>query len=349
MRKRIPKILVTGGAGFIGSAFVRLLIRDGSQLKAELSPKKGHFSFGLRTVPIVVDKLTYAGDLKRLEEVKGSFKFYKTDICSKNGVGSIFAKEKPDIVVHFAAESHVDRSINDATPFVETNIKGTQVLLDVSRKYKVQRFIFISTDEVYGEIANGKFNESSPVKPNSPYAASKAAADLLVQAYIRTNNFPAIIIRPSNNYGPWQYPEKLIPLAILRILEEGKVPVYGKGLNVREWLYVDDCVRGIMAIMRKGKIGEIYNLGSACESKNIDTVKLLLKTLGVSQSRFEFVKDRLGHDIRYSLNSRKITRALGWKPKVKLSEGLKLTVDWSLKHQAWLKSKLGDINKLYNK
>jgi len=298
-------------------------------------------------LPVVVDKLTYAGDLKRLEEIKGKFKFYKTDICSKKGIEAVFLKEKPDILVHFAAESHVDRSIKDAAPFVETNIKGTQVLLDASRKHKIQKFIFISTDEVYGEIANGKFNEDSPIKPNSPYAASKAAADLLVQAYIRTNKFPAIIIRPSNNYGPWQYPEKLIPLAILRILSGDKVPIYGRGVNVREWLYVDDCSRGIMAVMRRGKIGQVYNIGSACESKNIATVKLLLKTLGVSQSRFEFVKDRLGHDLRYCLNSRKIARELGWKPKVKLSEGLKLTVGWSLKHQVWLKSKLNDINKLY--
>ncbi len=344
MRKRIPKILVTGGAGFIGSAFVRLLVNNW-----------GHPYFsGLKTgknmgVPILADKLTYAGDLKRLKEVKGKFKFYKTDICNKIGVGSIFAKEKPDIVVHFAAESHVDRSIDDAAPFINTNIKGTQILLDTSRKYKIQKFIFISTDEVYGEIANGKFNENSPIKPNSPYAASKAAADLLVQSYIRTYKFPAIIIRPSNNYGSWQYPEKLIPLAILRILDGGKVPVYGKGLNVREWLYVDDCAKGIMTIMRKGKIGQTYNLGSTCESKNIDTVKLLLKTLGVSQDRLEFVKDRLGHDIRYSLDSRKITKELGWKPDVLLAQGLKLTVGWSLKYAPWLKSKLGDINKLYNK
>ncbi|MDP2831157.1 MAG: dTDP-glucose 4,6-dehydratase, partial [Candidatus Omnitrophota bacterium] len=277
----------------------------------------------------------------------GKFKFYKTDICNKKQIDLIFAKEKPEIVVHFAAESHVDRSIRDATVFIETNIKGTQILMDASRKHKVQKFIFISTDEVYGEIANGKFNENSPIKPNSPYAASKAAADLLVQSYIRTYKFPAIIIRPSNNYGPWQYPEKLIPLAILRILGAGKVPVYGKGQNVREWLYVDDCARGIMAIMRQGKIGQIYNLGSTCESKNMDTIKLLLKTLGVSQDRFEFVKDRLGHDLRYSLNSKKITRELGWKPNVLLAQGLKLTVDWSLKHQVWLKSKLKDINKLY--
>ena len=342
------KVLVTGGAGFIGSAFVRLLMRDCSITKG-LSPKG--------TVPevIIVDNLTYAGDRKRLnwglspKEAVPNFKFYKADICDKKKIEAIFYKEKPEFVVHFAAESHVDRSINDATPFIETNIKGTQVLIDASRKYKVQKFIFISTDEVYGEIANGKFNESSPLKPNSPYAASKAAADLLVQAYIRTYKFPAIIIRPSNNYGPWQYPEKLIPLAILRILGGGKIPVYGKGLNVREWLYVDDCVAGILAIMRKGKIGEAYNLGGACESKNIDTVRLLLKTLGVGQNRFKFVRDRLGHDLRYSLNSRKLCRKLGWKPVVSLGQGLKLTAAWSFKHQAWLKSKLKDINKLYLK
>jgi dTDP-glucose 4,6-dehydratase len=349
MRKRIPKILITGGAGFIGSAFARLLIRDGSQLKEELSPKKGQFSFGSRIAPVVVDKLTYAGDLRRLQEVKGKFKLYKTDICNKKQIALIFAKEKPEVIVHFSAESHVDRSINDATPFIDTNIKGTQILIDASRKYKIKKFIFISTDEVYGEIANGKFSEGSPIKPNSPYAVSKAAADLLVQSYVRTYKFPAIIIRPSNNYGPWQYPEKLIPLAILRILEGAKVPVYGRGINVREWLYVDDCAQGIMTIMHKGKIGQIYNLGSACESKNIDTVKLLLKTLGVRQDRFEFVKDRLGHDIRYSLDSSKITRELGWSPSVKFTGGLKLTVDWSLKHQDWLKSKLKNINKLYNK
>ena len=220
-------------------------------------------------------------------------------------------------------------------------------MLDVCKKHAVKKIVHLSTDEIYGEIANGKFSENSPVKPNSPYAASKAAADLLVQSYIKTYKFPAVIIRPSNNYGPWQYPEKLIPLAILRIFGKGKVPVYGKGLNVREWLYVDDCARGIMTIMRKGKIGQIYNLGSTCESKNIDTVKLLLKTLGVSQGRFEFVKDRLGHDIRYSLDSKKLCQELGWKPSVKLAQGLKLTVAWSLKHKSWLKSKLKDINKLY--
>jgi len=306
------KVIITGGAGFIGSAFVRLLTRE--------SLYKG-------AVPIIVDKLTYAGDLNRIK-VAVPIKFYKTDICNKKQIELIFSKEKPDIVVHFAAESHVDRSIEDASPFIETNVKGTQVLLDASRKYNVKKFIFISTDEVYGEIKNGKFSEASPIKPNSPYAASKAAADLLAQAYIRTYNFPAIIIRPCNNYGPWQFPEKLVPVAIASILKGGKVPVYAKGQNVREWLYVDDCARGIMQIIKKGKIGEIYNLGSGIESKNLDTVKLILKYLGVSQTRFEFVKDRPGHDIRYSLNSSKLRKATGWKPRVSLKEGLRLTVNW---------------------
>lgn len=313
------KVIITGGAGFIGSAFVRLLTRE--------SLYKG-------AVPIIVDKLTYAGDLNRIK-VAVPIKFYKTDICNKKQIELIFSKEKPDIVVHFAAESHVDRSIEDASPFIETNVKGTQVLLDASRKYNVKKFIFISTDEVYGEIKNGKFSEASPIKPNSPYAASKAAADLLAQAYIRTYNFPAIIIRPCNNYGPWQFPEKLVPVAIASILKGGKVPVYAKGQNVREWLYVDDCARGIMQIIKKGKIGEIYNLGSGIESKNLDTVKLILKYLGVSQTRFEFVKDRPGHDIRYSLNSSKAKRGLGWRPQVSFKEGLRRTVNWYLQHNKW--------------
>lgn len=314
------KVIITGGAGFIGSAFVRLLTRE--------SLYKG-------AVPIIVDKLTYAGDLNRIK-VAVPIKFYKTDICNKKQIELIFSKEKPDIVVHFAAESHVDRSIEDASPFIETNVKGTQVLLDASRKYNVKKFIFISTDEVYGEIKNGKFSESSPIKPNSPYAASKAAADLLTQAYIRTYNFPAIIIRPCNNYGPWQFPEKLIPVAIASVLKGGKVPVYAKGQNVREWLYVDDCARGILKIMQKGKIGQVYNLGSNAESKNIDTVKLLLQYLGVSQSRYKFVKDRPGHDLRYSLHCSKIKKELIWCPQVSFKEGLRLTVNWYLQHKTWL-------------
>ncbi len=336
MRNKRIKVLVTGGAGFIGSAFVRLLA-------------------GIRVFPVIIDKLTYAGDLKRLSKgtpceatqkqgtpceaecpLLDCIKFYKSDICNKKQIERIFHKEKPDIVVHFAAESHVDRSISDATAFVETNIKGTQVLLDASRKFNIKKFIFISTDEVYGEIANGKFTEDSPIKPNSPYAASKAAADLLVQAYIRTYKFPAVIIRPCNNYGPWQFPEKLIPVAIASILKGKKAPVYAKGQNVREWLYVDDCAKGILKITQQGKIGEIYNLGSGIESKNIDTVKIILKYLGVSQSRLQFVQDRPGHDIRYALNSLKVKRLIGWKPKVNFKDGIRLTVSWYLQHKKWL-------------
>jgi len=319
MRKKIHKILVTGGAGFIGSEFVRQAVK--------------------KYKVIVVDKLTYAGDLKRIEEVKGKYKFYKADICNEKLMDNIFKKEKPDILVHFAAETHVDRSIQDASPFIETNIKGMQTLLDISKKYKIKKFIQISTDEIYGEIANGEFNENSLIKPNSPYAASKAAADLLVRSYIRTYNFPAIIVRPCNNYGPWQYPEKLIPLAILKILKGGKVPVYAKGKNVREWLYVEDCADAILNVLEKGRLGEIYNIGSNQEKQNIEVVRNLLRVLNTDEARIEFVKDRPGHDIRYKLNWRKITKETGWKPRVKFEEGIGLTVNWYLRHKHWLLSK----------
>lgn len=319
MRAGLSKILVTGGAGFIGSAFVRLLARDSS--------------------PIVVDNLTYAGDLSRLKEVKGKYKFYKADICNKNLIEGIFRKERPQIVVHFAASTHVDRSIVDATPFMETNIIGTHILLDVARKYRIKKFIQISSDEVYGEIKKGKFSEEASLKPNSPYAASKAAGDLLIKSYIRTYNFPAIIIRPSNNYGPWQYPEKLIPLAILKVIKEQKVPVYADGRNVREWLYVEDCVKGIYRIMQKGKAGEIYNLGSNEEKKNTDVVKAILRLLKANNDMVQFVKDRPGHDIRYRLDCKKIFNKTGWKPKVKFPEGINLTVNWYLRHNDWLLSK----------
>jgi dTDP-glucose 4,6-dehydratase len=323
MRKKLHKILVTGGAGFIGSEFVRQAIKKGHKI-------------------VVVDKLTYAGDLARLKEVKGRYKFYKIDICDKTPIDSIFKKEKPKIVIHFAAESHVDRSIQDATPFIETNVKGTHVLLDVARKYKIKKFIQISSDEVYGEITQGKFSEDSPLLPNSPYAASKAAGDLLVKAYIRTYNFPAIIVRPSNNYGPWQYPEKLIPLAIMKALRGQKIPVYGRGENIREWLYVSDCANAILLILEKGKIGEVYNVGSGQEKRNIEVVRKILKILGKPQGLIKFVKDRPGHDFRYSLNSGKIKNELGWKPKVKFENGLQNTLDWHLKNEGW-------INRHYSK
>lgn len=334
MRKNLSKILATGGAGFIGSEFVRKAIKKGYET-------------------VVVDKLTYAGDLERLDEVKGRYKFYKVDICNKNLMESIFKKEKPEIVVHFAAATHVDRSIQDATPFIETNIKGTQVLLDALRKYKIEKLIQISSDEVYGEIRDGEFPEDSPLNPSSPYAASKAAADLLVKAYMRTYNFPAIIIRPSNTYGPWQYPEKLIPLAILKILRNEKIPVYGDGKNVREWLYIEDCVEGIFEILKKGGIGEIYNIGSGEEEQNIKVVKQILKILNKPETLIEFVKDRPGHDFRYRLNSEKIQKEIGWKPKIKFDRGLERTIKWYIEFKDWLLSKYEcscfNFNNYYNK
>ena len=309
MRKKLSKILVTGGAGFIGSEFIRQGVAKGRQM-------------------VVVDKLTYAGDLDRLESVKGEYKFYKTDICDKKAINKIFKKEQPVSVVHFAAESHVDRSIEDASPFIETNIKGTQIILDACRKYHIKKLVSMSTDEVYGEIKRGQFTESSPIQPNSPYSAAKASADLLIKAYIRTYGLPVVIARPCNNYGPWQFPEKLIPVITLNALNNKKVPVYAKGENVREWLHVSDCARAIFLILERGRLGEVYNIGSSLENKNIDTVKAILKILKKSESLIEFVKDRAGHDFRYSLNCNKLKNELGWSPKVSFEDGLEQTVNW---------------------
>jgi len=329
MRKKLPKILVTGGASFIGSEFVRQAVATGYQV-------------------VVIDKLTYAGDLHRLAEVKGKIKFYRTDICNRSKLDAVFASEKVQSLIHFAAETHVDRSILDATAFIQTNILGTQMLLDLSRKYKISRFVHISTDEVYGDIIKGKFKEDFPLKPNSPYAASKAAADLLIKSYVRTYGFPAIIVRPSNNYGPWQYPEKLIPLTIMKALKGDKIPVYGNGMNVREWLFVSDSAAGILKVLENGELGEVYNLGSQQEKHNIDVVKVILKAMGKKESLIEFVKDRAGHDLRYALESKKLFNALNWKPQVKFSDGIKLTVNWYLAHQSWMLSKWKDISKLYS-
>ncbi len=321
MRKRIYKILVTGGAGFIGSAFVRQLVSDRRRPKV-----------------IVVDKLTYAGDLKRLSGVLGEFKFYKTDISEKTAIRKIFKKERPDIVVHFAAETHVDRSILDAAAFLRTNIIGTQILADAAREYRIAKFIQISTDEVYGDIKRGKFTEKSPLKPNSPYAASKAAADMLIRSYIRTYKFPAIIVRPSNNYGPWQYPEKFIPVVIAKAESFKKVPIFAQGFNSREWLYVTDCAKAISLVVKKGKLGEIYNITSGCELKNIDTAKAVLRSMGRSVDLIEYVADRPGHDFRYALVNSKI-RGLGWRPSVSFKSGVNQTITWSRENIDWLNIK----------
>lgn len=316
MRKDLPKLLVTGGAGFIGSEFIRQTAKRGYRL-------------------ILVDKLTYAGDLCRLEEVKGKYKFYKADICDKKKIERIFKRERPEVVVHFAAETHVDRSIEQAAPFLQTNILGTRVLLDACRNFKLKRFIHISSDEVYGEIKIGSFSEGSPLKPNSPYAASKAAADLLIKSYVRTYNFPAIIVRPCNNYGPWQYPEKLISQSILKATQNKRIPVYAKGENIREWLYVSDCIEAILLILKKGKIGEIYNLGSGQEKQNLRVVKHVLKVMNMPLELIKFVKDRPGHDYRYSLHSSKAQK-LGWRAKTKFEKGIKATVDWYLENKRYL-------------
>lgn len=322
------KILVTGGAGFIGSAFVRQMSRAGRSV-------------------CVVDKLTYAGDIRRLAAAKGCYEFFKADIGDRARMRAIFGRVRPSVVVNFAAETHVDRSIRDAAVFLDTNIKGVQVLLDCAREAGTAKFVHISTDEVYGDIAKGSFTEESPLKASSPYAASKAAADLLIQSYIRTHKVNAVIIRPCNNYGPWQYPEKLLPRSILTVLGGKNIPVYGKGANVREWLFVEDCALGISMIMEKGGIGRIYNLGSSYESRNIDTVKMLLRELGAPPGMFEFVRDRPGHDIRYSLDSGRARREVGWKATTDLREGIAKTVAWCRAHRQWLESKEREVSEFY--
>ena len=324
-------ILITGGAGFIGSEFVRQAV------------KKGYKS-------VVVDKLTYAGDLERLKEVEDEITFYKSDIANKEFIEHIFKTEKPDVVVHWAAESHVDRSILDASPFIDTNVKGTQVLLDVAKDFGVEKFINIATDEVYGELGEeGQFYEDTPLEPNSPYSASKASADMLGRAYYRTHGLPVITVRPSNNYGYWQYPEKLIPVVILKALNNEPIPVYGTGENVREWLFVSDCADAVFEIMDKGKIGEAYNVGSGEEKKNIDVVKSILQILNKPEDLIEFVKDRPGHDFRYSLNVDKIKNEIGWEAKVKFEEGIEKTVAWYLENMEWVERKLKYLKEYWEK
>ena len=318
----MEKLLITGGAGFIGSEFVRQAAQRDCQIT-------------------VIDKLSYAGDLERLREVKRGFSFHQIDIADRQALHALLQSGKPDIIVHWAAESHVDRSIEDPSPFLDSNIKGTLVLLDAARHFGIKKFINISTDEVYGDLGDaGQFSETTALNPSSPYSVSKASADMLGRAYHRTYGVPVITVRPSNNYGPWQYPEKLIPVVIWKALRNENIPVYAKGENVREWLFVADCVESVLAIMNQGVEGAVYNVGSGEEKRNIDVVKAILRILGKPEELIEFVKDRLGHDFRYSLNSRKIHAELGWKARVPFAQGIEKTVAWYVDHMDWVKRKL---------
>jgi dTDP-glucose 4,6-dehydratase len=317
-------IFVSGGAGFIGSNFVHYMMEN-------------HPDYRI----VCIDKLTYAGNLKNLESVlnKANFRFVKGDICDRDLVYKIFEEEKPDVVVNFAAESHVDRSIENPDIFLMTNILGTQVLLDASRKYNVKRFHQISTDEVCGDLPldrlDLKFTENSPLRPSSPYSASKASADLLVLAYHRTYGVPVTISRCSNNYGPYQFPEKLIPLMIINALNDRHLPVYGDGRNVRDWIHVKDHCEAIDIIVHRGKKGEIYNIGGENEIANIEVVKMILKELEKPESLIRFVKDRPGHDRRYALDISKMKKEFGWSPKISFEEGLKNTIEWYLENRSW--------------
>jgi dTDP-glucose 4,6-dehydratase len=305
------KILVTGGAGFIGSNFIRYM----------LGSYKDHQITNL-------DKLTYAGNLKNCEDFEKNprYEFVKGDIADK-GIVEKLAKSV-DMIMNFAAETHVDRSIDDATDFLRTNITGTQVLLDAAKKFGHKKYIQVSTDEVYGDIIKGSFTEESPLRPSSPYAVSKAAADMLCLAYLRTYKTPVIISRCSNNYGPYQYPEKVVPFFIKKLIAGKDVPLYGNGMNVRDWLHVRDHCRALDIILNKGEIGEIYNISANEEHTNLDITKRILKILDLSESRIEYVKDRPGHDLRYALDAGKIRRDLGWEPEVEFESGFKGTVEW---------------------
>lgn len=316
----MTKVLVTGGAGFIGSNFIRHVLGEHPDWEV-----------------INLDKLTYAGNLENLKDIESDLRytFIKGDITDRKLVGELL-EQHFNTLVNFAAESHVDRSILDASPFVETNIRGTQVLLEGAKQYGVGLFIQVSTDEVYGSLgARDKFSEQSPISPNSPYAASKAAADLLCQAYHRTYGLPVIITRCSNNYGPFQFPEKLIPLAITNILEGKTVPVYGDGLNIRDWIYVEDHCRAIDLILQQGMPGEVYNIGGNSEKTNLELVQRILDIMGKSNSLITFVADRLGHDRRYALDTAKIKRKLGWGPGIPFEEGLERTVRWYRENEDW--------------
>ena len=298
-----------------------------------------------------IDKLTYAGNPENLADVSSDplYAFEHGDICDREFVDRVLKDHKPSLVVNFAAESHVDRSILDSGPFVRTNIVGTQVLMDACRAVGVQKYLQVSTDEVYGSLgAEGFFTEETPLAPNSPYSASKAAADLLVRGYVHTFGFPAVITRCSNNYGPYQFPEKLIPLFISNALKDQALPVYGTGENVRDWIHVLDHARGIDAALRKGRVGEVYNFGGHSEVRNIDLTLTLLELLGKPQTLIKYVADRPGHDLRYAIDCAKAETELGWKPQHNFRDGLRETIDWYLANTAWIERiKSGEYRKYY--
>lgn len=333
------KILVTGAAGFIGSNFVFYMLDK-------------HPDYEITGL----DSLTYAGNMETLEPVMGraNFKFIKCDVADRKSIQNIFEKNEFDIVVNFAAESHVDRSIEEPEVFLRTNIMGTQVLMDACRQYNVRRFHQVGTDEVYGDLPLDRpdlfFTEDMPLTASSPYSASKAAADLLVMAYHRTYGLPVTISRCSNNYGPYQFPEKLIPLMIANALADKQLPVYGTGENVRDWLYVEDHCRAIDMIIHDGKVGEVYNIGGHNEKTNLDVVKTILKHIDKPESLITFVGDRKGHDLRYAINPEKISTELGWLPDTKFDDGIKKTIDWYLENEIWWKNIIsGEYQQYYEK
>lgn len=331
-------IIVTGGAGFIGSNFIFYMLKKHPQDRI-----------------VCLDSLTYAGNLSTLAPVMNqpNFRFVKLDICDRQGVYKIFEEEYPDVVVNFAAESHVDRSIENPEIFLQTNIIGTSVLMDACRKYGIRRYHQVSTDEVYGDLPLDRpdlfFHEDTPIHTSSPYSTSKASADLLVMAYHRTYGLPVTISRCSNNYGPYQFPEKLIPLMIANALADKPLPVYGEGLNVRDWLYVEDHCKAIDLILQNGTVGEVYNIGGHNEMKNIDIVKFICEYLQKPESLIEHVQDRKGHDMRYAIDPTKIYDELGWLPETMFKDGIRLTIQWYLDNRKWWENIVnGEYQNYYN-
>jgi dTDP-glucose 4,6-dehydratase len=334
----MKNILVTGGAGFIGSNFVKYML--------------GKYDYTI----INYDKLTYAGNLENLTDIENhpNYKFVKGDICDREAVEKTLKEYSVDTIVNFAAESHVDRSILGSREFIVTNVLGTQTLLDVAKTLGIEKYLQVSTDEVYGSLPEDKkeilFTEKTSITTNSPYSASKASADLLCNAYYHTHKFPVLITRCSNNYGPYQFPEKLIPLMIAKALDGQKLPVYGDGKNVRDWLYVEDHCSAICEVLHKGKIGEVYNIGGNNEWYNIDIVKIILKLLGKTEEQITYVKDRPGHDRRYAIDSTKIQTELGWKPAYQFEDGIETTIKWYVKNENWWRKVMsGEYLKYYEK